>query len=73
MADARRLKRRIKERAKRKEAERLRCVALRAMLLISKEARAKAHAAKTKPPDARPHQLADGTWDVSATAGRFRT
>ena len=24
-------------------------------------------------PDARPHQLEDGTWDVSATAGRFRT
>lgn len=68
MADARRLKRRIKERAKRKEAERLRCVALRQLLGVSKDAKA----AKNSP-SARPHQLEDGTWDVSATAGRFRT
>lgn len=73
MADERRRRRRIKEREKRKEAERLRCVALRKILVLSQEAKAAAKASKAKAPDARPHQLPDGTWDVSATAGRFRT
>lgn len=73
MADARRFKRRIKERAKRKEAERLRRVELRRILLLSQESREAAKKAKPLQPDARPHQLEDGTWDVSATAGRFRT
>lgn len=73
MPTAGRLRRRVKARARRKEAERLRCVALRQFLGLTFEAKAKAKAAKKKLPDARPHQLEDGTWDVSATAGRFRT
>lgn len=73
MADDRRRKRRIKERAKRREAERLRLVELRRVLVLSREAKAAAKASKPGLPDARPHQLEDGTWDVSATAGRLRT
>ncbi len=59
----RRKRRRKKERMKRLAKK----VELQALL---REMRAP----KKKPrPTARPHKLEDGTWDVSATAGRFRT
>lgn len=65
-ASPRRQARRKRERERRKQKELARKVELQALLGGMRQ--------KKKPrPTARPHKLEDGTWDVSATAGRFRT
>lgn len=61
-----RLRRRKKERERRMQKEIARKVELQKLLGGMRPK-------KKSRPTARPHQLEDGTWDVSATAGRFRT